>query len=59
MTTTVRVNIKKDLGRAYHEFLKREAWLVKALDKRDKEGKGFDRESNWSETNTVGRVWSF
>lgn len=59
MSATMRIRIKRDMGRVYHNFLKREANLIKALDKRNKEGKSFDRGNNWSETNTVGRIWSF
>ena len=55
---TMQVKMKKDMGRVWHNFLKREVKLIEALDKRDKQ-KNFDRESNWSETNNVGRVWSF
>lgn len=56
---TTHIKIKKDLGRAYHNFLKREARLIQALDKREKDGKNFDRQTNWVETNSTGRVWSF
>lgn len=59
MPTTMHIRIKRDMGRVYHNFLKREANLIKALDKINKKGKGFDRGNNWTETNAVGRVWSF
>lgn len=59
MPATIRIKVRKDLGRVYHNFLKREARLIETLDKREKDGKNFNRENNWQETNSIGRVWSF